>query len=414
MPTSTNPHSLLLLPCPPTSLSLDSLRAAYGPALKVAFHTLKSSSTNHKNSVLEILLPCPQIVEKIRLPRSVIFSDVSSLLAGFYSLSSIIAAEQGIATDGPTKVDVRVILLSYEKDKNYEKNVLPTRLGRTKTGPIIDLPTFASARRNWQYIFHLDGEEGVAMYIAYMELAARLSPAVKGEKRIITGGISMLSQETSLNEATEGLAQEHSVVAVGGTFDHLHAGHKLLLTATALLLQPKFRYDDPLRRLIIGVTGDQLLVNKKHAEYMQSWKERQDDVVDFLLTILSFPHLHNVEDIVELHVNEPVVNGKGTHTLVKHADLMIECVEIQDPFGPTITDESITALAVSGETRSGGAAVNDKRKEKDWPLLEVFEVDVLNAQTDGSTATSTEAFASKISSSAIRERRAQMAKQSVL
>lgn len=35
-------------------------------------------------------------------------------------------------------------------------------------------------------------------------------------------------------------------VAVGGTFDHLHAGHKILLTMTALLSE---------KSMVVGVTG---------------------------------------------------------------------------------------------------------------------------------------------------------------
>lgn len=407
-------HSLLLLPSPPIPLSLEKLRAAYGPSLKVVLTTLNAA--NNKGSVLEVLLPCPQIAAKLQLPRSGLFSEVSSLLAGFYSLSNLIAVEENIATDGPNKIDIRVILLAYEKDKIYEKNVVPASLSRTKVGPVVDLPTFAAARRSWQFIFHLDGEEGISIYFAYMELAARTTPAVKGEKRIVSGGISMLSNDECVDSFADGPSLHHSVVAVGGTFDHLHAGHKLLLTTTTLLLQPKLGYSEPSRRLVIGVTGDQLLVNKKHAEYMQSWKERQDDVVDFLLTILSFPHANNVEEIIKKSFNEPVVNGKAFHTMIKHADLVIECVEIQDPFGPTITDESVTALVVSGETRSGGAAVNEKRKEKGWASLSIFEVDVLGAQSDNDAdPAGTGSFTSKISSSAIRARRAHNnAKQSVL
>jgi pantetheine-phosphate adenylyltransferase len=36
------------------------------------------------------------------------------------------------------------------------------------------------------------------------------------------------------------------VVALGGTFDHLHAGHKILLSMAALLAR---------RKMIVGITG---------------------------------------------------------------------------------------------------------------------------------------------------------------
>jgi len=38
----------------------------------------------------------------------------------------------------------------------------------------------------------------------------------------------------------------YRVVAVGGTFDHLHAGHKILLSMTAWIAKEK---------IIVGVTG---------------------------------------------------------------------------------------------------------------------------------------------------------------
>jgi phosphopantetheine adenylyltransferase len=94
----------------------------------------------------------------------------------------------------------------------------------------------------------------------------------------------------------------------------------------------------------------------------------------------------------------------------RDGSITVQCVVIQDAFGPTITVEQIDALVVSGETRSGGKAVNDKRAEKGWKALEVFEVDVLNArevEESAETASKTEDFASKISSTAIRQRRAE-------
>lgn len=67
----------------------------------------------------------------------------------------------------------------------------------------------------------------------------------------------------------------------------------------------------------------------------------------------------------------------------------MEIVEINDPFGPTVTNESITALVVSEETRNGGEAVNKKRLEKGWSELEVFMVEVIEG-VEGEKLSSTE------------------------
>jgi phosphopantetheine adenylyltransferase len=84
-------------------------------------------------------------------------------------------------------------------------------------------------------------------------------------------------------------------------------------------------------------------------------------------------------------------------------------VEIWDPYGPTITEESLTALVVSKETASGGAAVNDERAKKGWKSLAIFEVDVLQTGevTDVMDANN---FELKISSTDIRRRRMNLAK----
>ncbi|KFY06348.1 hypothetical protein V492_08071, partial [Pseudogymnoascus sp. VKM F-4246] len=210
-------------------------------------------------------------------------------------------------------------------------------------------------------------------------------------------------------------SKTHSVVAVGGTFDHLHAGHKLLLTSTALMLQPPTGPSSQPRRLIIGITGDELLKNKKYAEQLESWQRREEGVINFLVPLLSFTTPGSAEDTKRTSFDEPVVNGRGVSTHLRQAGITIECVEIQDPFGPTITDEAVSALVVSGETRDGGAAVNTKRQEKGWASLEVFEIDVLDAGEDApAEGSKTESFAAKISSTAIRRKRAEESGRSSL
>lgn len=146
------------------------------------------------------------------------------------------------------------------------------------------------------------------------------------------------------------------------------------------------------RVMYIGITGDALLVNKKYAEFLESWEERYQRTASFLSSIMHFTPEYPMK--IE-RVNEKAVNVTHLRRLV------VKFVEITDPFGPTITEEDITALVVSAETHSGGAAVNDKRAEKGWSKLEVFEVDVLQSDAN---------LDSKISSTDIRRRRMDRAK----
>jgi phosphopantetheine adenylyltransferase len=149
--------------------------------------------------------------------------------------------------------------------------------------------------------------------------------------------------------------------------------------------------------LTIGITGDALLVNKKYAEVLESWDARRESVHRFLSSLMHFGQPDDSRIVTETR-SVPGPNGHAIHVTYP-SQLVIKYVQIMDPYGPTITDESITALVISKETRSGGNAVNVKREEKGWNPLEVFEVDVLDA---GEEDVVDETFQSKLSSTEIR------------
>lgn len=403
--------SLLLLPSPPSPITSASFSAAYRPSIAATVSALKGLDASTQ---LIVILPCPSLHGTLHEPRSYVYDEVQKLVGGLYSLICAVCAKLGVdvESDLPGSIDARVLMLDYDSSQTVSLDQDP-KLGKFVSGPIIDLPTLALTRRRWNTIFSVDGEDGQKLLSHFLDLANRISPPLQGQLRSVNGGVSMVHKEATTRPPTP-KSRVHHVVIVGGTFDNIHAGHKLLLTATALLLQPVTNTLSPPRRLIVGITGDELLKNKEYAEYLKSWKQRQDDVVEFLLSILSFTRSPPEQEIRTLYFDEPIVNGKAIHTQLKSCMITIECVEIQDPFGPTITDEDITALVVSGETRSGGKAVNDKRVEKGWHSLEIFEIDVLDAGEVEEGATKTDDFASKISSTAIRKRKAENARTSSL
>ena len=119
-----------------------------------------------------------------------------------------------------------------------------------------------------------------------------------------------------------------NTVAVGGTFDRLHNGHRKLLTLGAGLCK---------ETLVVGIMSDELLKKKALAELIQPFEQRAKVVVDFLAVI--------------------------------KPQLQVSIFQLKDPYGPTITDKSIEALVVSSETQSGVRKINEIRKEKEYPPL---------------------------------------------
>ncbi|MCJ1257501.1 hypothetical protein MMC24_005327 [Lignoscripta atroalba] len=402
------PLWLLILPQPPSIISLSTLRAAFGPGLSEVLRKLSQESSATETGHLDIAISFPDVPALGDLPRTILYSHFQHFLAVLYRLICIIYTEKSIDQQHDNDVNARVVLLGGETQNS--PGVEADSAGLLQ-GPVIDLKTLARSHRVWAHVCSIESEDGEASLQGFLSLRKSMPTAVRLRNfttERLAGGLGVRTSDLqqqhprSINHST----QRHYSVAVGGTFDHLHAGHKLLLTATAFVLE-SFRASSPTRErsLTIGITGDELLRNKNYAHVMQSWHERQDAVYQFLLAILSFEKSDQATQRSEGFSREGP-NGKSIHYELK-SGLVIKCVEISDPFGPTITDRSISALVVSGETRSGGKAVNEKRAEKGWPALEVFEVDVLDNHADDDESDSDRSradFQDKISSTAIRRR----------
>lgn len=142
-----------------------------------------------------------------------------------------------------------------------------------------------------------------------------------------------------------------NVVAVGGTFDRLHAGHRLLLSAAAWASAQK---------LWIGVTGEALLGRKQYADLIAPYEDRAKTASAFARQIRP--------DLPTVSVSE-----------------------LTDSAGATGRDPSIDAIVVSCETRASADGINATRVRNGLPAMTIITVDVL---AGGS---------SKLSSSALRE-----------
>jgi len=399
-PSHKPPRALLLLPPVPAPSSYVALKAAFHAPLCTALKELARAPRRAQHrAILDIALPCSHLYGQLNAPRGPLFTPTQSLVADLYKLICVIAAENSIDTEDAHGVDARVVLVAYPRDGKLLHPAEDNLPEQETQGPAIDLNTLAKSSRPWDTVYSVESEEGEGLLKNFL-VHAKAETFVKR----VTGGIVTVEAPSTSVAPSAGADEptNHLSVAVGGTFDHLHIGHKLLLTMFAFVLGRRSATDgqEP-SVLTIGITGDALLVNKKFAELLESWGDRQRAVHDFLSSIIYFGQSDDQARIEEL--NEPGPNGHAVHVTYP-SKLVIKYVEISDPFGPTITEESITALVISLETRSGGSAVNGKRVEKGWASLEVFEVAVLDASEE---ETVDETFQSKLSSTEIRRKRSE-------
>ncbi|WEW59225.1 phosphopantetheine adenylyltransferase [Emydomyces testavorans] len=389
--------------------SFASLKSVYEPAICTVLSALSSSVRGTtRSAILDIAvavsdLPAPDPQLRIRS-----FDSLQRLLANTYRLVGVSSVKQSIDLDSPGGIDARVFFV-----KHHEKPIELQRLESPQIGPVVSLASLAASGFSWECVYSIDSPQGDALLLAFKEAREQISPLGKRisfQKLPATLDIEPL--DLSIETGTKHFTPHYSV-AVGGTFDHLHTGHKLLLTATVLALDPYVGQSPQKRRIVtIGITGDEMLVNKKYSEFLESWEERWRGVWAFLQSIVTFSS--DCAQIKFERLSNPGPNGKRVIVSIG-ANLEFRIVQISDPFGPTITDEDITALVVSKETRSGGKSVNDEREKNGWAKLEVFEVDVLDMSEEAEGAkgdASAETFESKISSTEIRRHRMKLAKSS--
>ena len=386
-----SPTWLLLLPSPPSHLSLSTLRIAYGPGLTRLLKQASEVSSGSSTLVLDIAI---SFADSLDLG----YTSLQSLFGVMYRLICVICTEQQIDLQYNNDVDARLMLfrrIPIQKEYHGEGKSDSSSVKRL----FLDLETLAKTDRAWQRLCSLEGETAERLLQDFLRTRNQTfqhMPASQIER--LPGGL-VVHQELKQTFSTLGDGiQHHHSVAVGGTFDHLHAGHKLLLTMAALVLGPEA---SGYMCLTVGITGDELLKNKQYREQMQDFHERQAAVQKFMLGILELlSPKHTLEH--SQTVASAGTFGRETQNILK-SGLVIKYVEIFDPCGPTITDEAISALVLSAETRNGGQVVNDKRRERGWPALDVFEVDVLDAGESERSEVETQ-FQSKISSTDIRRR----------
>lgn len=130
---------------------------------------------------------------------------------------------------------------------------------------------------------------------------------------------------------------QYTEVAVGGTFDRLHAGHRLLLTVAAYCASDT---------VWIGVTGASMLGRKAHRHLIAPFDAR-------------------------------CRNAKLFVRQAKRALQFVHTSELRDAGGIAATRAQLNALVVSRETQAGGEAVNTRRMDHALRPLALIVLDVV-------------------------------------
>jgi len=131
------------------------------------------------------------------------------------------------------------------------------------------------------------------------------------------------------------MQRKFKTVAVGGTFDELHKGHKALLRKAF----------DVGEHVQIGLVSDNFVKRLSKPHVTASYEQRFKDLEAFL-------HKNGLSERAEI-------------------------VHIDDPFGVTLTDRSLEALIVSKETEPTASLINKKRREAGLPPLQILTIEMI-------------------------------------
>lgn len=133
-------------------------------------------------------------------------------------------------------------------------------------------------------------------------------------------------------------ARKYGKVALGGTFDALHKGHKRLIEKAL----------DVGETVLLGVTTNEMVDREPKTHEINSYEDRVKELTVFL-------------------------DEKG-------ASDRVVIVPLNDPYGPVLTDEAIDVLVVSLETAFRARELNALRAAKGRKRVKLWVIEMVLAE----------------------------------
>lgn len=127
-------------------------------------------------------------------------------------------------------------------------------------------------------------------------------------------------------------------VIVAGTFDRLHKAHKILLCTA---------YSNCKNELVIGITNENMIINKKYHNIIQPLKIR-------------------------------ILNVKNFIRSIDKNNLIITIIVINDKYSISTNDETLDCIVVSEETYSNAIEINSLRKINNLKELNIIKIKTIN------------------------------------
>ena len=134
------------------------------------------------------------------------------------------------------------------------------------------------------------------------------------------------------------MEKKFETVAVGGTFDEFHKGHRALL-------KKAFEVGN---HVLIGLCSDDFVKKLRKPHKIVPYEKRLEELKRFL-------------------------RKRG---VLERAEIF----PLNDPYGVTVSRNRIDAIVVSKETEPRAHEINEKRKSKGMPPLKIAVIDMILAE----------------------------------